>query len=371
LTPQRKAAIGKEVKIAFYAPLKAPDHPVPSGDRQMARLLMRALARGGFDVALASRLRAFQAEPRPLDDMKREADAEMVRLSQEWTRDGKPDLWFTYHLYYKAPDLLGPALACEWQIPYVTAEASYSRKRDRQGWAEAQALIREAVGLARVNLCFTDRDRPGLESVAPQARFASLSPFIDTTPYEGMAALPPRPQLMTVAMMRKGDKFASFGMLAKALGLISDLPWHLTVIGDGPLRAETVALFDGFPAGRIDWRGELPAEAVPSALGDGGIYAWPGCGEAYGMAYLEAEAAGMPVVAQATAGVPAVVRHGKTGLLTPEGDVHAYAAAIRELLIDDTKRKAYGSAAREFVLEERSLRLAAVKLGLILRGAAS
>src|SRR5689334_542670 len=75
--------------------------------------------------------------------------------------------------------------------------------------------------------------------------------------------------------------------------------------------------------------------------------------------------------AQAAAGVPAVVRHGKTGLLTPEGDVQAYAAAIRELVLDDAKRKAYGRAARDFVFEERSLRLAAVKLGLILRGAAS
>ncbi len=371
MTARQKAVIGKQVKIAFYAPLKAPDHPVPSGDRQMARLLMKALAQGGFDVKLVSRLRAFRAEPGPLDDMKGEAGAEMARLSQEWRRDGKPDLWFTYHLYYKAPDLLGPRLAREWHIPYVTAEASYARKRDRQGWADAQALIREAVRQARVNLCFTDRDRPGLESVAPQARFASLSPFIDTTPYEGMRAPSSLPRLMTVAMMRKGDKFTSFGVLAKALGLIKEPPWRLTVIGDGPLRTETVALFDGLPAGHIDWRGELPAEAVPSALGEGGIYVWPGCGEAYGMAYLEAEAAGMPVVAQATAGVPAVVRHGKTGLLTPDGDVQAFAAAIRELLIDEAKRKAYGRAARDFVLEERSLRLAAVKLGLILRGAVS
>jgi glycosyltransferase involved in cell wall biosynthesis len=371
LTPRRKASIRIEVKIAFHAPLKAPDHPVPSGDRQMARLLMKALAQSGFDITLASRLRTFQAEPGPLDDIRREAETEKARLRQEWARDGKPDLWFTYHLYYKAPDLLGPDLAHEWQIPYVTAEASYARKRDRQGWASAQALIREAVGMARVNLCFTDRDRPGLESVAPQARFASLSPFIDTAPYEGMALSSPNPRLVTIAMMRKGDKFASFAMLAKALGLLSDLPWHLTVIGDGPLRTETMALFDGLPAGRIDWRGELPSEAMPSALGDGGIYVWPGCGEAYGMAYLEAEAAGMPVVAQATAGVPAVVRHGKTGLLTPEGDVQAYAAAIRELLLDDAKRNTYGRSARDFVFEERSLRLAAVKLGLILRGAAS
>jgi glycosyltransferase involved in cell wall biosynthesis len=367
LTQKPEAAIGKPVKIAFYAPLKAPDHPVPSGDRQMARLLMKALAHGGFDATLASRLRAFRPEPGPLDALKRAAETEKTRLRQEWTGGGRPGLWFTYHLYYKAPDLIGPDLAREFEIPYVTAEASYAAKRDRQGWAQAQALIRDAVSLARINLCFTDRDRPGLETVAPEARFASVSPFIDTTAYENMAATPPSPRLVTVAMMRKGDKLASFSRLAKALALLTDLPWQLTVIGDGPLRAETVALFDDLPAGRIDWRGEMASDAIPSALGEGGIYVWPGCGEAYGMAYLEAEAAGMPVVAQATAGVPAVVRHGRTGLLTPEGDVLAYAAAIRELLLDAARREAYGKAARDFVFEERSLRLAAVKLGLILR----
>lgn len=359
------------MKIAFYAPLKAPDHPVPSGDRQMARLLLKALAQGGFEATLASRLRAFQAEPGPLDDLKREAAAEKARLKQEWADGGKPDLWFTYHLYYKAPDLIGPDLARDLRIPYVTAEASYARKRDLEGWSEAQALIRDSVAQARINLCFTDRDRPGLESVVPEAHFASLSPFIDTTAYESIAPSSPGQRLVTVAMMRKGDKFASFAMLAKALALLLDLPWHLTVIGDGPARAETAALFEAIPKGRIDWRGELPADAVPQALAQGGLYVWPGCGEAYGMAYLEAEAAGLAVVAQATAGVPAVVRHGRTGLLTGEGDVAAYAAAIRELLVDDARRRAYGKAARDFVFEERSLRLAAVKLGLILRGIAS
>jgi glycosyltransferase involved in cell wall biosynthesis len=360
------------VKIAFYAPLKAPDHPVPSGDRQMARLLVKALDKGGFDVKVASTLRAFQAEPRPLAVLQRDANAEKARIGQEWSKDGRPDLWFTYHLYYKAPDLLGPDLAREFHIPYVTAEASYAAKRDREGWAEAQALIRDAVALARVNLCFTDRDRPGLESVAPQARFASLSPFIDTAAYEGRSPVtPPARRLMTVAMMRKGDKFASFSMLAGALMQLIDLPWHLTVIGDGPMGAETMALFAKVPAGRVDWRGELASDAIPAALHDGGIYVWPGCGEAYGLAYLEAQAAGMPVVAQATAGVPAVVHHGRTGLLTPEGDVTAYAAAIRQLLLDDTRREAYGRAARDFVLEERSVKLAAAKLGLILRDIAS
>ena len=37
-------------RMAFYAPLKAPDHPTPSGDRRMARLLIQALEAAGAAV---------------------------------------------------------------------------------------------------------------------------------------------------------------------------------------------------------------------------------------------------------------------------------------------------------------------------------
>src|SRR3990172_8095375 len=54
------------MRIAFYAPLKPPDHPVPSGDRRMARLLMTALRHAGHEVDLASRLRSRDGGGDPL-----------------------------------------------------------------------------------------------------------------------------------------------------------------------------------------------------------------------------------------------------------------------------------------------------------------
>jgi hypothetical protein len=49
------------MRIAFYAPLKPPDHPVVSGDRAMARALIAALRAGGQEVMLASRFRTRDA----------------------------------------------------------------------------------------------------------------------------------------------------------------------------------------------------------------------------------------------------------------------------------------------------------------------
>ncbi|RUW86324.1 glycosyltransferase family 4 protein [Mesorhizobium sp. M1E.F.Ca.ET.063.01.1.1] len=356
------------MRIAFYAPLKSPNDPVASGDRQMARTLVKALEHGGHSVELASELRFYlrEPEPRSFDALKIVAREETARLTRLWDCDGKPDLWFTYHPYYKAPDLIGPELASAFAVPYATAEASYSRRRNAGLWADTQALVARAVGQAALNICFTQRDRQGLADAIPGAAFGMLSPFIDTAAYREMPARGCPTRLVTVAMMRPGDKVESYRMLAQALGPISHLPWTMSVVGDGPARDEVKAQFAGLPADRIQWLGAIEPAAVPDVLYGGGIYVWPGCGEAYGVAYLEAQAAGLPVVAQDIAGVPEVVRDGQTGILTPPGNVGAFTSAIERLLVRDAERTIMAAEARRFVLAERSLDAAAARLAALL-----
>jgi len=354
------------MRIAFYAPMKSPDHPVPSGDRLMARLLIRALEMAGHSVEVVSEFPVHAGSPPAAAEVLAKADGELERLRRKWWEEPRPELWFCYHPYYKSPDLLGPAIAEQFAIPYVTAEASYSRKRDGLGWAFFQKPVGDAIRQAAVNIAFTERDRKGLEDVFPEARIAGVKPFIDTALFEAITPAPDPQRLMTVAMMRAGDKMESYKMLATALCMIAERPWTLGIIGDGPLRVEVEALFAGFAPGRIDWLGQREPEEIAALLVKGSIYVWPGCGEAYGLAYLEAQAAGLPVVAQKTAGVPAVVEADMTGLLTPDGDMEAYAQAIAGLLDDRGRRDAMASAARRFVIDERSLAGAARELDLIL-----
>ena len=354
------------MRVAFYAPMKSPNHPVPSGDRLMARLLIRALELAGHEVEVASEFRAYASTPEAAAELEPAVHTELERLRLAWKSAPRPDLWFCYHPYYKSPDPFGPVLSAEFAIPYVTAEASYAAKRNASGWAASQTCVGAAIMQAAVNISFTERDQAGLASAFPQARLARLKPFIDTTLFETISPEPDRRRLMTVAMMRAGDKMDSYAMLAKALRLIEDRPWTLVVIGDGPIRHEVQALFADLP-GRVEWLGERNAVEIAELLGRGGLYVWPGCGEAYGLAYLEAQAAGLPIVAQETAGVPAVVEAGVTGLLTADGDVVAYAGAVAALLDDRQRRDAMGQAARRFVLRERSLPNAARVLNGILQ----
>ncbi|MBB3319044.1 glycosyltransferase involved in cell wall biosynthesis [Rhizobium sp. BK181] len=354
------------MRVAFYAPLKSPNHPVPSGDRLMARLLVQALALRGHSVEVISEFRSFCATPE--ETVKRQAAArkELARLRNVLSGGLRPDLWFCYHPYYKSPDLFGPVLCREFSIPYVTAEASYSKKRDEDAWASFQRLVIDGLGQASVNISLTERDRRGLSEALPSGSFAILRPFIDTALFQGSPHAREPGRLIAVAMMRSGDKMRSYVMLAQALAGLQDRPWTLAIAGDGPMRSEVEQLFSGFGE-RIEWLGQLGAEEVARELCRSGLYIWPGAGEAYGLAYLEAQAAGLPVVAQKTAGVPEVVVDGETGLLTADGDIEAVSAAIARLLDEPDRQQAMGANARRFVLEERSLEIAAQMLDQILQ----
>ena len=375
------------MRIAFYAPLKSPTHGTPSGDRRVAELLMGALERAGHHVELASSFRSYDPGgdgPRQAA-MRDQGIALGRRLAALW-RDGaaqaRPDLWFTYHLYYKAPDWLGPEASAALGIPYVIAEASHAQKRAGGAWDMGHRGAMEAIRRADLLLCPTRDDLAGLRAVAASpGRMASLPPFLDPAPFRAAAGRRDAcrkdlarmhgldasvPWLAVAAMMRPGDKLASYGALARALSHLHDLPWRLLVAGDGPARAEVEAVFAAALPQRAAFLGALSLEELAAACAAADFYVWPAVNEAYGMAMLEAQAAGLPVVSCATRGVPDVVEHGRTGLLAPAGDDRAFAGLVRELLLDEGKRRRMSAEAVTFAASERSIESAAIRLGGLL-----
>lgn len=86
---------------------------------------MDALRQAGHSVELASDFRSFEGagDASRQAALKDEGTAIARRLVQRWSPRGagRPDIWFTYHLYYKAPDWLGPEVSARLGIPYVVA----------------------------------------------------------------------------------------------------------------------------------------------------------------------------------------------------------------------------------------------------------
>nr|AGJ94019.1 glycosyltransferase [uncultured bacterium] len=356
------------MRIAFHAPLKPPDHPVPSGDRRVARLMLDALRLAGHEPFVASRLRSFDGD----GDAARQARIaaagarEARRLLRIWRRapDAAPDLWFTYHLYYKAPDWLGPSVSAALGIPYVVAEASHAPKRAGGPWDSGHRAVERAVSQADLVFGLNPADRACLLPLLREARrWVALPPFLDAGGYaprpDPAPALAPR--LIAVAMMRPGDKLASYRLLGAALAELLDLDWSLDVVGDGPAREAVQAALAPL-GGRVRYRGALDEAGVAAALAEADLFVWPAANEAFGMALLEAQASGLPVVAGASGGVGEIVDHGTTGLLPPPGDAAAFAAAVRRLVADVGARRAMGRAARAAVVREHDLPAAAARL---------
>jgi glycosyltransferase involved in cell wall biosynthesis len=354
------------VSIAFYAPLKSPHHPVPSGDRTMARALMAACAHAEVAVCLASELRIYDklGDKVTQAELSRAACAEVVRLlddpaSSAWLA------WVTYHNYYKAPDLIGPAVARGLGIPYIQVESTRARKRLVGPWADFAAAAEAASDAAHTIFYFTQRDAETLRRDAPEGQtLIHLPPFLART------ALPaPSPRtgpMLSVGMMRRGDKLASYQLIADTLALLpANLDWALHIAGDGEARAQVTQLMVPFGR-RVTFLGALDPQAMDRVYGDASLFFWPGVNEAFGLVYLEAQAAGLPVVAQDRPGVRDVVsgQHPR-----PHEGSEAMAHQIVALLSDRVLRDRLGQAARDKVAGHHLLGAAAETLVSALKGA--
>jgi glycosyltransferase involved in cell wall biosynthesis len=359
------------MRIAFYAPLKPPDHPIPSGDRQFALLFLAALRLAGHDAFVASRFRSFErngGSPR----QPRLASAGAL-LARRFLRrcdrapETTPELWFTYHLYHKAPDWLGPEIADALGIPYVVAEASDAPKQALGGWGAGREGAKRAIQRADAVIGMNPADR---ECVIPLLRdpwrWIAIKPFLDMAAFRQKARpnLGP-PRLIAVAMMRYGDKLASYRILGDALSRLLDLFWSLEVVGDGPARSEVQRALDAV-RDRVIWAGALSSDEIRDRLASADLFVWPAFNEALGMALLEAQASGLPVVAGRSGGVGEVVVSGMTGLLVRADDSLAFADAVRGLILDSGRRTSYGEAAQQRALMEHDISTAACRLAAVI-----
>ena len=139
------------MRLAFYAPMKSPTHPVPSGDRKIARSLIAALKHMGAEVTLASTLRSRdgKGDESVQHSLQDAAQSEVDRLSPRGRAAGW-QAWITYHNYYKAPDLIGPGVSRALQIPYIVIEATRARKRLTGSWSRYAEAAETATDAADV-----------------------------------------------------------------------------------------------------------------------------------------------------------------------------------------------------------------------------
>jgi len=351
--------------ILFYPPFKPLGHPNPSGDLVIATGLVDYLRRCGHAVTPVSRFRARWVywQPWRWPSLLRER----ARIRRRHGGRGAA-LWLSYHTYYKAPDLLGPGLAAAMGCPYVVFQGIYSTKvrRNPRTWP---GFILNRRSLRAARHVFTNRraDAHNLLRLLPAERVSYVPPGI----YPGQFRFDPRaraewrrrwgvgdvPVVLTAAMFRPGVKTRGLEWVICACGALSrrGLRLLLVIAGDGRQRPDLERLAARELPGNCRFIGKVPRDALYRVYSAGDLFVFPGFRESLGMVFLEAQSCGLPVVALDNGGIPEVVDHSRTGLLTPLADFERFSAAVGRLLMHGEMRRQMGWAAADHVRRSHDL----------------
>ena len=354
------------MRIALYCPNKPLTHPHPSGDLAIAQGIHSTLNRLGHDCReiVQFRSRWFW-----------ETRAGWVGACRAWidawrsARAFKPQIWLSYHTYYKSPDIIGPWIAGLMHLPYAIFQPMYATRR-RKSSATSLGFGLNRWAILRACHVFTNNtlDLAALRRILPAQRITYLAPGIcpeefqrDPSSRRALREQLQIPQdeflILTAARWREGVKTQSFLHLLRALVKLRALmpAFTLVVVGDGPMEPHLRSLAVRELPGHVVFAGRVPRPEMFRFYGAADVFAFPGIGESLGMVFLEAQSCGVPVVALDTAGVPQVVVNGETGILVPMDDGDAMARAIEHLGRDPEARRALGSAGARFVRDERNL----------------
>lgn len=371
------------MNICFYPAFKPLGHRLPSGDLVTARGIYDYLRRRGHALALPSSLRCRWIYWRPW--LWPQLARDRRRVARRFGAGGC-DLWFSYHSYYKAPDLLGPAAARSLGVPYVLFQGIYStRPRRRLTSLPGFYLNRRTLSAARHVFTNKRRDLHNLRRLLPEERLTYVAPGLHPSEFafstDARAALRrewdvgDNPVVLSVAMFRPGVKAEGLAWVIRTCGELArrGRRFTLVIVGEGKARATLERLAQAEVPGRVRFLGQVPRAELYRHYSAADLFVFPGFQEALGMVYLEAQACGLPAVAFDNAGTPEAIRHGETGLLVPLGDRDAFRDAVERLVMDSGLRRRMGERGRDCVrtyhdLERNYAGMEAVLRRLVARG---
>ena len=353
------------MKIAFYAPFKPLGHDRPSGDLAIAGSLYRYFSEHGHDIQIISRLRTrwiFQKPwlwPLIIREYKRSC-CQVIK--------NKPDIWLTYHTYYKAPDILGPMVSKKTSIPYVIFQGIYSTKR-RRHLTTLPGYILNKTALCSAAHTFTNRqdDLVNLKRLLLSENLSYSAPgiFPDDFTFDPDARTKLRqdwgvgndPVVLSAAMFRPDVKTQGLEWLIQSCGRLfrKGINFHLIIAGDGKERKKLENTALEYCQGKVKFVGKIPREKMYRFYSAGDIFAFPGIRESLGMVFLESQSCSLPVIAFDNGGIPEVVKKGDTGFLVPLFDVGEFDKYLYKLIVDRKLCLDMGRKAGEYVRKYHDL----------------
>jgi len=206
-----------------------------------------------------------------------------------------------------------------------------------------------------------------LRRVIPARKLIRIAPGIDTENFAPRDSSALRSELGLV----KTPSIISVGRLVHRKGqdrLIQALPRirervegvNLIFVGEGPYKKRLKKIAEELGVSNVvHFLGRVKYSRLAEYLSLGDVFVMPCRSRAFGLeveglgiVFLEASAAGLPVIAGDSGGAPDALLAGETGLLVPGNDLAAIAEAAITLLQDPNLRAQFGKRGREWILSD-------------------
>jgi glycosyltransferase involved in cell wall biosynthesis len=280
-------------------------------------------------------------------------------------------------------DLDGFLWARARRLPFVVSLKGViaDELKNERGWVRALLAIQarwERLNARRADIVIApsrySADVARREYGVPAEKIVVVPEPIELDRWTSLfAAAAPRPRggptILCVARMyprkRVGD------LLEAAALLRPRIPGaRVRIVGKGPEWGNVARLHATLGLGEaVTLLGDVSRDRLAEEYVSADIFCLPSVQESFGIVFLEAMAAGLPVVACRAAAIPEVVEDGVTGLLVPPRDPSGLARALEALAVDPERARAMGEAGRRavpaYVPERVAARfLEAVRLGL-------
>jgi len=261
----------------------------------------------------------------------------------------------------------------ELGIPYVVSvhglDAYSTRQVGGRAGESCRRISQRVFRGSRRVICVSEHVREEvLQGTGPSCRtsvvYNGVDPEVFSPPIQ---SLPAEPAVLCVGNL---IPIKGHDILIRAMAAIApNFPTlTLQIIGDGKeqvgleLLARQLGVSD-----RIRFLGRKSRQQVAAAMRQCTVFALPSKYEALGCVYIEAMSSAKPVIGCRGQGIAEIIRHGSNGFLVGADNEKELALALEILLRDEQRRRNFGAAARDTVLDRLTLEQQAESLRRIYR----
>lgn len=208
-------------------------------------------------------------------------------------------------------------------------------------WRLAKKL---ALRLSHFVVVPTRQIKQALDRHGIQANYRIIPHIVDIEPFAH-----PNHSNKTIVAVKSLSSFSGHDLLLEVFELVKkEVPdAKFVILGDGTTRGQLEALVEQKKLDDVYFKGNVPHHQIPAELQAAAILVHGTRYESFGIALVEAMAAGLPVVAFSVGGIPSVVPDGKAGFLIAYGDTQTFADRVIHLLTNPNSYAEFSQYARQ------------------------